>query len=88
MVDKAFVCYFKDRIRWLNLDLWFDDKYDRLRSVDGGSWSATKVMFLMGADDIANIDVPNDLLVIYRGNQGDHVAAIETIVLSGAAYSE
>lgn len=71
-----------------NLDLGFDDKYAGLRALDAGSWSATKVLFLLGADDIDNIDVPSDCLVIYQGHHGDRGASIANIVLPGAAYTE
>lgn len=71
-----------------NLDLGFDDKYAGLRALDAGSWNATKVLFLLGADDIDNVDVPGDCLVIYQGHHGDRGAAIANIVLPGAAYTE
>lgn len=71
-----------------NLDIGFDDKYAGLRAVDAGSWLDTKVLFLLGADDIDNIDVPTDCVVIYQGHHGDRGAAIANIVLPGAAYTE
>ncbi|CAN8067443.1 unnamed protein product [Agarophyton chilense] len=71
-----------------NLDIGFEDKYAGLRALDAGSWSATKVLFLLGADDIDNIDVPNDCFVIYQGHHGDRGASIANVVLPGAAYTE
>lgn len=71
-----------------NLDLGFDDKYAGLRAIDGGSWSSTRVLYLLGADDIDNIDVPEDCVVIYQGHHGDRGAAIANIILPGAAYTE
>lgn len=71
-----------------NLDIGFEDKYAGLRALDAGSWSATKVLFLMGADDIDNIDVPEDCFVVYQGHHGDRGAAIANVVLPGAAYTE
>lgn len=71
-----------------NLDIGFDDKYAGLRAVDAGTWSETKVLFLMGADDIDNIDVPDDCFVIYQGHHGDRGASIANVVLPGAAYTE
>lgn len=71
-----------------NLDLGFEDKYAGLRALDAGTWSQTKVLFLMGADDIDNIDVPEDCLVVYQGHHGDRGASIANIVLPGAAYTE
>lgn len=71
-----------------NLDLGFDDKYAGLRAVDSGSWERTKVLFLLGADDIDNIDVPADCLIVYQGHHGDRGAAIANVVLPGAAYTE
>lgn len=71
-----------------NLDLGFDDKYAGLRALDAGSWSKTKFLFLLGADDIDNVDVPSDCFVIYQGHHGDRGASIANIVLPGAAYTE
>lgn len=71
-----------------NLDIGFEDKYAGLRALDAGSWSATKVLFLMGADDIDNIDVPEDCFVVYQGHHGDRGASIANVVLPGAAYTE
>lgn len=71
-----------------NLDIGFEDKYAGLRALDAGSWSATKVLFLLGADDIDNIDVPNDCFVVYQGHHGDRGASIANLVLPGAAYTE
>lgn len=71
-----------------NLDLGFDDKYAGLRALDAGSWSKTKFLFLLGADDIDNIDVPRDCFVIYQGHHGDRGASIANMVLPGAAYTE
>lgn len=71
-----------------NLDIGFDDKYAGLRALDAGTWSKTKVLFLMGADDIDNIDVPDDCFVVYQGHHGDRGAAIANVVLPGAAYTE
>lgn len=71
-----------------NLDIGFEDKYAGLRAIDSGTWSQTKVLFLMGADDIDNIDVPDDCFVIYQGHHGDRGAGIANLVLPGAAYTE
>lgn len=71
-----------------NLDLGFEDKYAGLRALDAGSWSQTKVLFLMGADDIDNIDIHEDCFVIYQGHHGDRGASIADVVLPGAAYTE
>lgn len=70
------------------LDLGFDDKYAGLRALDAGSWSRTKFLYLLGADDIDNIDVPSDCFVVYQGHHGDRGASIANIVLPGAAYTE
>jgi len=70
------------------LDLGFDCKYSGQRALDSGSWEKTKVLYLLGADDIDNINVPKDCLVIYQGHHGDRGAAIADIVLPGAAYTE
>lgn len=71
-----------------NLDVGFEDKYAGLRALDAGSWKGTKVLYLLGADDVDNIDVPDDCLVVYQGHHGDRGAGIANIVLPGAAYTE
>lgn len=71
-----------------NLDIGFEDKYAGLRALDSGSWNQTKVLFLLGTDDIDNIDVPDDCFVIYQGHHGDRGASIANVVLPGAAYTE
>jgi len=47
-----------------------------------------KVVFLLGADDWKEEDVPKDAFVIYQGHHGDKGAARADVVLPGAAYTE
>ncbi len=70
------------------LDLGFDDKFEGQRALDSGSWKETKFLYLLGADDVDNIEVPKDCFVVYQGHHGDRGACIADIVLPGAAYTE
>lgn len=47
-----------------------------------------KMVFLLGADDYADADVPADAFVVYQGHHGDKGAARANVVLPGAAYTE
>ncbi|GJP50148.1 hypothetical protein CLOM_g9285, partial [Closterium sp. NIES-68] len=47
-----------------------------------------KVVYLLGADDIAEADIPSDAFVIYQGHHGDRGASRANVVLPGAAYTE
>lgn len=71
-----------------NLDLGFDDKYHGLRGINNGNWDNVKLLYLLGADDIDNINVTEDCLIVYQGHHGDRGASIANIILPGAAYTE
>lgn len=47
-----------------------------------------KVVFLLGADDWADSEVPKDAFVVYQGHHGDKGAERADVVLPGAAYTE
>lgn len=47
-----------------------------------------KVMWLLGADEVDNVEIPKDAFVIYQGHHGDRGAALADVVLPGAAYTE
>ncbi|KAI1272603.1 hypothetical protein F5Y07DRAFT_379291 [Xylaria sp. FL0933] len=47
-----------------------------------------KFIWLLGADEIADADIPKDAFVVYQGHHGDRGAQIADIVLPGAAYTE
>lgn len=47
-----------------------------------------KIVWLLGADEFADSDIPKDAFVIYQGHHGDRGAQIADIVLPGAAYTE
>jgi NADH-quinone oxidoreductase subunit G len=71
------------------LDVGFDGKGKAESSLArDGSWAKTKFLFLLGADDIDNLDLPDDAVVVYQGHHGDRGASRATIVLPGAAYTE
>lgn len=71
------------------LDIGFDDKNKAESAlVKDGTWAKTKFVFLLGADDIENMDLPEDAVVVYQGHHGDKGAARADIVLPGAAYTE
>ncbi|KAL5612126.1 hypothetical protein BROUX41_000329 [Berkeleyomyces rouxiae] len=47
-----------------------------------------KFVWLLGADDFAEGDIPKDAFVVYQGHHGDRGAQIADVVLPGAAYTE
>lgn len=47
-----------------------------------------KFIWLLGADEINESDIPKDAFVVYQGHHGDQGAQIADIVLPGAAYTE
>ncbi|XXG97630.1 hypothetical protein Hte_003936 [Hypoxylon texense] len=47
-----------------------------------------KFIWLLGADEFADAEIPKDAFVVYQGHHGDRGAQIADIVLPGAAYTE
>lgn len=47
-----------------------------------------KMVWLLGADEISEADIPKDAFVIYQGHHGDAGAQLADIVLPGCAYTE
>ncbi|KAI1104423.1 NADH-ubiquinone oxidoreductase 78 kDa subunit mitochondrial precursor [Jackrogersella minutella] len=47
-----------------------------------------KFIWLLGADEFSDADIPKDAFVVYQGHHGDRGAQIADIVLPGAAYTE
>lgn len=47
-----------------------------------------KFVYLLGADDYEDQDVPDDAFVVYQGHHGDRGASRADVVLPGAAYTE
>lgn len=47
-----------------------------------------KVVYLLGADDWEESEVPEGAFVIYQGHHGDKGAARANVILPGAAYTE
>jgi NADH dehydrogenase (ubiquinone) Fe-S protein 1 len=47
-----------------------------------------KFVWLLGADEFSEADIPKDAFVVYQGHHGDRGAQIADIVLPGAAYTE
>jgi hypothetical protein len=47
-----------------------------------------KMVYLLGADDFSEEDVPKDAFVVYQGHHGDQGAVRANVVLPGAAYTE
>lgn len=50
--------------------------------------AAPKFIWLLGADEINEADIPKDAFVVYQGHHGDKGAQIADVVLPGAAYTE
>ncbi|KAJ8904844.1 hypothetical protein NDN08_001358 [Rhodosorus marinus] len=72
------------------LDIGVADKYQGLRTVDSPTnpWQKTRILFLLNADDLDNMELPDDCFVIYQGHHGDNGASLADLVLPGAAYTE
>ncbi|EQL33938.1 NADH-ubiquinone oxidoreductase 78 kDa subunit, mitochondrial [Blastomyces dermatitidis ATCC 26199] len=47
-----------------------------------------KMVWLLGADEIAEADVPRSAFVVYQGHHGDRGAQLADVVLPGTAYTE
>lgn len=47
-----------------------------------------KFVWLLGADEFSEADIPKDAFVVYQGHHGDKGAQIADVVLPGAAYTE
>jgi NADH dehydrogenase (ubiquinone) Fe-S protein 1 len=47
-----------------------------------------KFIWLLGADEINEAEIPKDAFVVYQGHHGDRGAQIADVVLPGAAYTE
>jgi NADH dehydrogenase (ubiquinone) Fe-S protein 1 len=47
-----------------------------------------KMLWLLGADEISESDIPKDAFVIYQGHHGDNGAQLADVVLPGATYTE
>uniref|UniRef100_L2GE57 NADH-ubiquinone oxidoreductase 78 kDa subunit, mitochondrial n=1 Tax=Colletotrichum fructicola (strain Nara gc5) TaxID=1213859 RepID=L2GE57_COLFN len=50
--------------------------------------TAPKFVWLLGADEISEKDIPKNAFVVYQGHHGDRGAQIADVVLPGAAYTE
>ncbi|TGJ83845.1 hypothetical protein E0Z10_g4916 [Xylaria hypoxylon] len=47
-----------------------------------------KFVWLLGADEFADADIPKEAFVVYQGHHGDRGAQVADIVLPAAAYTE
>ena len=47
-----------------------------------------KFIWLLGADEISESDLPKDAFVVYQGHHGDRGAQLADVILPGAAYTE
>lgn len=47
-----------------------------------------KFIWLLGADEIQESDIPKDAFVVYQGHHGDKGAQLADVILPGAAYTE
>ncbi|KAG1673008.1 hypothetical protein FOA52_005938 [Chlamydomonas sp. UWO 241] len=57
-------------------------------SASAASAPPAKFVYLLGADDYADAEVPAGAFVVYQGHHGDKGAARADVVLPGAAYTE
>ncbi|KAL3470409.1 hypothetical protein BJX99DRAFT_50751 [Aspergillus californicus] len=47
-----------------------------------------KMVWLLGADEVSQSEIPSNAFVVYQGHHGDSGAQIADVVLPGAAYTE
>ena len=47
-----------------------------------------KIIWLLGADEINQSEIPKDAFVVYQGHHGDLGAQLADVILPGAAYTE
>lgn len=47
-----------------------------------------KFVWLLGADEIADKDIPKDAFVVYQGHHGETGAQLADVILPGGAYTE
>ncbi|KAK8077933.1 hypothetical protein PG996_004103 [Apiospora saccharicola] len=47
-----------------------------------------KMVWLLGADEFNDADIPKDAFIVYQGHHGDRGAQIADVVLPAAAYTE
>ncbi|KAI5957274.1 NdufS1 [Candida jiufengensis] len=47
-----------------------------------------KFIYLLGADEVSNTDIPKDAFVVYQGHHGDVGASFADVILPGSAYTE
>ena len=47
-----------------------------------------KMVWLLGADEISQNDLPKDAFVVYQGHHGDRGAQLADVILPGAAFTE
>ena len=47
-----------------------------------------KIIWLLGADEVSESDIPAGAFVIYQGHHGDRGAQVADVILPGAAYTE
>lgn len=52
------------------------------------SLADSKVVYLLGADQLSAADIPSDAFVIYQGHHGDVGANLADVILPGCAYTE
>jgi NADH dehydrogenase (ubiquinone) Fe-S protein 1 len=57
-------------------------------SGEEASSSKTKFVYLLGADDYEEKEIPKDAFVVYQGHHGDAGANRADVILPGAAYTE
>jgi NADH dehydrogenase (ubiquinone) Fe-S protein 1 len=47
-----------------------------------------KFIWLLGADEVTDADIPSTAYVVYQGHHGDRGAQMANVILPGAAYTE
>ncbi|KAL9620274.1 MAG: hypothetical protein Q9160_005173 [Pyrenula sp. 1 TL-2023] len=52
------------------------------------SKTQSKMVWLLGADEVSDADIPQGAFVVYQGHHGDKGAQLADVILPGAAYTE
>ncbi|KZF20654.1 putative NADH-ubiquinone oxidoreductase, subunit G [Xylona heveae TC161] len=52
------------------------------------SATQSKFIWLLGADEVSEEEIPREAFVIYQGHHGDRGAQLANVILPGAAYTE
>ncbi|KAG7931685.1 uncharacterized protein OGAPODRAFT_16417 [Ogataea polymorpha] len=79
---KAINLLHREAARTGALDIGFYTESPKVKSAN------SKIVFLLGADEVDPTTIPKDSFVIYIGSHGDVGASLADVILPGAAFTE